>query len=125
MELKTEKATDLKIEIQLTAEPQSQQMVTTVNVSMNGESILDVNENHGGDTYPKREWIPTSKRLPDDDSIMLLTLEYRKGIRYLDIDKYTSDIGWNRHSDDEVIAWMPIPEPYREDEENDYSEKEL
>lgn len=117
MKLKSEKATGLNIEIESTTQPQGKQMVTTVNVAINGETILDANENHGADAYLNREWIPASERLPDNDAIVLLTLEYRKGIRYLDIDKYTNDIGWNRHGDNEVIAWMPIPEPYQEDKE--------
>lgn len=75
------------------------------------------------------QWIPCSERLPEDDVYVLLT------VRIMD-DSYnhvpfilTGCISWNQqcwwcaHDDDckdaniDVMAWMPLPEPWRGDAE--------
>lgn len=69
---------------------------------------------------PEQHWIPCSERLPEDDTLML--------VNYADCrpDAMNIWIGWHEmenvwyidgeaHSDEygnEVIAWMPLPEPY-------------
>ena len=74
---------------------------------------------------PKPKWIPVAERLPKDGEFVLLT------ICRLD-KKYNQNpfisvgyIGWNQrawwcaHDGDcdthnvDVLAWMPLPEPYR------------
>lgn len=65
----------------------------------------------------QNRWIPVSERLPDYNEEVLIT-----DGKYVTIDEryflentedgeaYTWDInGW-----DDVIAWMPLPEPYKE-----------
>lgn len=77
----------------------------------------------------KTRWIPCSERLPEDDTLML--------VNYIDRRPDAMDIwiGWHemenvwyidgeahsREFDNEVIAWMPLPEPYKEgqDEQTD------
>ena len=65
-------------------------------------------------------WIPCSERLPEDDTLML--------VNYIDNRPDAGDIwiGWHEmekvwyidgeeHSKEwgnEVVAWMPLPEPY-------------
>lgn len=88
------------------------------------------------------EWIPVSKKLPDEhDSIfaklygtdrwdnnlwrarseeVLVTLEYEDGIRTVK-SSHTTDGKWwiekkTTLSKFKVIAWMPMPEPYKENE---------
>lgn len=67
-------------------------------------------------------WIPCKERLPEDDTLML--------VNYIDHRPDAMDIwiGWHEmenvwyidgeaHSEEygnEVIAWMPLPEPYKE-----------
>lgn len=90
------------------------------------------------------EWIPVSERLPEEhDSIfaklygtdrwgnnlwrarseeVLVTLEYEDGIRTVK-SLHTTDGKWwiekeTTLSKFKVIAWMPMPEPYKE-KEND------
>lgn len=69
----------------------------------------------------ERKWIPVTERLPEDDALML--------VNYIDNRPDAVDIwiGWHEmenvwyidgeeHSKErgnEVIAWMPLPEPYK------------
>ena len=78
---------------------------------------------------PEQRWIPVTERLPEDSAYVLLT------VRRMD-DSYnhvpfisTGYISWNhqcwwcahdgncKDANIEVIAWMPLPEPYGEDGE--------
>lgn len=82
-------------------------------------------------------WIPVSERLPEDERECLVTLEkvYGTPETLLGIANYLKfgDAGywnerkygyleWDKYSDGhggtkmyKVIAWMPLPEPYKED----------
>lgn len=69
-------------------------------------------------------WIPVTERLPEDDTLML--------VNYIDHRPDAGDIwiGWHEmenvwyidgeeHSEErgnEVVAWMPLPEPYQKGE---------
>ena len=83
-------------------------------------------------------WIPVSERLPEDEKEYLVTLEkvYGKPEKLYGIANYLKfgDAGywnekkygyleWDKYSDGhggtkmyKVIAWMPLPEPYKEDQ---------
>ena len=54
-------------------------------------------------------WIPVSERLPIPPTFCLVTTDGSHG-DVIDIALYMSD-GWHKASD--VIAWMPLPEPYK------------
>lgn len=88
------------------------------------------------------EWIPVSKKLPDEhDSIfaklygtdkwrdalwrtrskeVLVTIEYENGARTVKSSHTTDGKWWIEKeatlSEFKVIAWMPMPEPYKEKE---------
>ena len=69
-------------------------------------------------TRKKEEWIPCSERLPENNGVYLVTIIF-------DIDETESgrDVTkayfcsqskkWKYFSNDDVIAWMPLPEPYK------------
>ena len=78
--------------------------------------------NHMPTIDPEPHWIPCSERLPEDDTLKL--------VNYIDHRPDAGDIwiGWHemenvwyidgeehsRERGNEVIAWMPLPEPYQE-----------
>ncbi len=70
------------------------------------------------------QWIPCSERLPEDDGEMYLVTDYCEQINrrrlhisycYVNREGFWSDVPMGY----KVIAWMPLPEPYREDGEAD------
>ena len=100
-----------------------------------GLKIMDFIENIDGEK--ENGWIPVSERLPEDEKECLVTLEKVYGTPetlfgianylkfgdagywnerkygYLEWDKYSDGHGGTKMY--KVIAWMPLPEPYKED----------
>lgn len=64
----------------------------------------------GQEDMSKTGWIPVSERLPIPPTFCLVTTDGSHG-DVIDIALYMSD-GWHKAS--EVLAWMPLPEPYKE-----------
>lgn len=75
---------------------------------------------------PKGKWIPVTERLPEEDGQYLITVKYKHvDDRYEDI--YAEHGEWSDGRWDmfcfghcgeveEIIAWMPLPEPYKRGE---------
>lgn len=82
-------------------------------------------------------WIPVTERLPKENGMYLVTMTEKAKAEELGFDldeievskmRYNSN-GWqlprhipswiNEVVKDEVIAWMPLPEPYREEEQDE------
>lgn len=69
-----------------------------------------------------QQWIPCSERLPEDDTLMLVNyVDHRpdamdiwigwhemENVWYIDGEAHSEEFG------NEVVAWMPLPEPYTE-----------
>jgi hypothetical protein len=71
---------------------------------------------------PEQRWIPCSERLPEArQSVILATENWTGEGCYWETTEY--HVIWKGYRwkatywDDEVIAWMPLPEPYREEAE--------
>ena len=85
-----------------------------------------------------QQWIPCSERLPEEDVEVLITYRYKEGegdTSHADMDITTygqmyfggNKVGNHKHwrqpfeyfeSNYEVVAWMPLPDPYREETES-------
>ena len=64
---------------------------------------------------PEPHWIPCSERLPKDKEPVLVTVKWFDGVTRMQRDAHFKG-GWLSDCDDsQVIAWMPLPEPYKED----------
>ena len=76
-----------------------------------------------GKADAESHWIPV-KYNPKKDGIYLITLKREDEI-FVDALNYNSEMGWGFYPDwgdgfismPDVIAWMPVPEPYKEVEE--------
>lgn len=69
---------------------------------------------------PTQRWIPVSERLPEKMGTYLVTLEYKehgKGITTLWY--HGERFGWDLRVADVVIAWQPLPEPYKAETESE------
>ena len=70
---------------------------------------------------PAQQWISCNERLPEEDDDYLVTVD-DEDARFVAECSYDSIFGWGFYSDvgDEfleisnVIAWQPLPEPYKE-----------
>lgn len=62
-------------------------------------------------------WIPCGERLPENRLYVLVTYKYEYGLIDHGITWYGQVEGkWNTSR--EVIAWMPLPEPYKDGEQD-------
>lgn len=59
-------------------------------------------------------WIPVSERLPEDERMVLVTCQTKKGIRSTNRAYYDGKIWHGSGSMSGVTAWQPLPEPYKE-----------
>lgn len=70
----------------------------------------------------KGEWIPVSERLPEKNVWVLVTVE-QSGKRFQEIMRRNNYIeAWTDNIDnytDEITAWMPLPEPYKGEREDE------
>lgn len=61
---------------------------------------------------PADQWIPCSEGLPDDDGFYLATV--LNGLGYTTTQKLLfNGKGWCTDMPWEILAWMPVPEPYK------------
>ena len=69
-------------------------------------------------------WIPVSEKLPEENGYYLVTIKWKgkySGTVYIETDvvEYDKKIKKWICGDGKVIAWMPLPEPYKESDDND------
>ena len=77
----------------------------------------------------KGEWIPVSERLPKEDKEVLIFTKDKEINKAYHTLKEWSDTQWEwfvfgtlgyslTYSDNEVLAWQPLPEPYKGESED-------
>ena len=64
-------------------------------------------------------WIPCSERLPEDDSICIVTVEYPNNETVVDYGWFDRIgvcwyVGIQEFRTSNIIAWQPLPLPYKE-----------
>ena len=70
---------------------------------------------------PEPQWIPCSERLPEDEQFILVTYKTTDRIHVCQYHEDGSRNQWYSLNDmcrahnNVVLAWMPLPEPYREE----------
>lgn len=67
----------------------------------------------------KDGWIPCSERLPEDDSICIVTVEYPNNKTIVDYGWFDRKsvcwfVGMQEFRTSNILAWQPLPEPYNE-----------
>lgn len=76
---------------------------------------------------PEPQWMPCSERLPEEDGQYLITVKYKHVDGYDDV--YAEHGDWDNGKWDMfnfghcgevegILAWMPLPEPYKGGEQN-------
>ena len=73
---------------------------------------------------PTQKWIPVSERLPEKNGKYLAYIINKKdtNLQYIMTCEYYEGDLWNWFPDDDcasdnVVAWMPLPEPYKTESE--------
>lgn len=75
------------------------------------------------DFHCRPMWIPVSERLPEDGQEVLFSTKTGMVYYGIYVDDFYSERHWYCPSEDDriwnnvVTAWMPLPTPYRESEE--------
>lgn len=62
----------------------------------------------------KERWIPVTERLPETHDFVLVTTKQKTGQMIMRIGKYNGSEWSTGGASTNVIAWMPLPEPYEE-----------
>ena len=85
-------------------------------------------EDHRREWQEQQRWIPVTERLPEDEYVLisqkptkLSGSKWCVGIGIRIADPRSGKIQWRDSGfgviqDDKVLAWMPLPAPYQEDE---------
>ncbi len=84
------------------------------------EDILDIIAEFAEETSNK--WIPCSERLPErNESVLTYHRNVLFDYQYVSwIDDYSGKwVGFCESPSDEVLAWMPLPEGYKEKKRSD------
>jgi hypothetical protein len=83
-------------------------------MDLNYGQIMDYIDNLPPVTPQEPRWIPTSERLPKEDGEYYATIyDTDENYKYMDIAELEDGI-WQYKDYVKVLAWMPLPEPYRE-----------
>ncbi len=73
--------------------------------------LIDFIDRHF-DNQPQYNWVPCSDRLPDEYQKVLVTLNSPSGKQFIRTDQIIKGTWW-QYEDEYVIAWQPLPEPYK------------
>lgn len=101
-----------------------------INFMYNNPNVLDSLSRMLDEYFPEPKWIPCSERLPEKREMVIIWIDapeqpfeqrsVHMAFAWREPDARTGELHWmdrhfSRFKDDKIIAWMPLPEPYRED----------
>ena len=77
------------------------------------EIVKEVAEEYNGG------WVPCSKKLPEDDSVCIVTVEYPNNKTMVDYGWFDRKsvcwfVGMQEFRTSNILAWQPLPEPFKE-----------
>ena len=92
---------------------------------------FDLSDKYGNSAryYRENQWIPCSDRVPEDEYVLISKKptkisgsKWSVAIAIRTADPRSRKIQWRDSGfgiiqDDKVLAWQPLPEPYKEEEE--------
>ena len=70
-----------------------------------------------GDYISRAEWIPVSDRMPEDGQGVIVTVDDNDYEIKVGSCIYSNGRFHSLYNDLTVLAWMPLPKPYREESE--------
>ena len=93
------------------------------------DAMQTIHDMPSADVQPAQRWIPCSERLPEEDGQYLITVKY-KHVNDSYEDVYAEHGDWFDGKWDmfcfehcgeveDIIAWMPLPEPYKDGEQDE------
>lgn len=77
------------------------------------ETAIDIVKKYSSLEPKNNGWIPCSERLPVDLENYLVTLEDEYGELHISIVEYGKYTWTNKPPYSDVIAWQPLPQPYK------------
>lgn len=85
------------------------------------EKVIEIIRSHMNDETDtnvgsKSGWIPCSEILPEDNRMVLVTCQTKRGIRGVYRAYYDGMFWYGSGFMPRVIAWQPLPEPYKREE---------
>lgn len=96
--------------------------VRTLPTTEDGEDWIRVNEVRDSllSLPSAQRWIPVTERLPEKHDEVLVTVAGEIVIAWLYLDgRWRSNDCPETYLNDFITAWMPLPEPYREETEDE------
>lgn len=76
------------------------------------ENVLEIIRSHMNDTQ-NNGWIPVEDGLPEDERMVLVTYMTKSGIPSVDRARFDGKYWRGSGFMGRVIAWRPLPEPYK------------
>ena len=86
--------------------------------------LIDIPDGTQLQLKPFQQWIPRQDAMPDKRGDYIVTIKSKYADVYDIVVRHYDGERWCVNRDYRVIAWMPLPEPYKEEQNGVHREKE-